>query len=118
MRTPFVDTSKNRSMLRNIPRLATRCTSLPFVGPARCALLLEIQQGTAFDGGCLSLEPRQTVPDRTYPRRLRFGVQTPQRKRFRRLEIAIAVLVMDGERLGRLAHHARGAARRVDQTSP
>ena len=44
--------------------------------------------------------------------------ETPQRKRFRRGQIAHAVLVMDGERLGRFAHDRRRTAAHLEQLPP
>ena len=44
--------------------------------------------------------------------------QTPQRKRFRRVQIAHAVLVMDRERLVRFARQPRRAPVGVKETPP
>src|SRR5881396_2923948 len=88
------------------------------VAPLRDGALTEIQSGAALGDGDLSFDTRQPVMDGAYPHRLRVGIQTPQRKRFGGLEIAIAMLVMYGERLGRLAHDARRTAGRGDETPP
>ena len=56
--------------------------------------------------------------DRSSPARLRLELQAQQRKRFRRAEIAHAMLVVDRERFARLAGERRRTAAHIDDLLP
>ena len=65
----------------------------------------------------LSFNPRQPMLHRLIPGGLA-RVKTPQRKRSRRGQIARAMLVMDGERLARLAREMRRTGGNLEQLAP